>query len=314
MAPKPALPEIETPAAFDLLTRRDRWRGLLRLIAWGGAAAAAAAAVVLVSQTQIGAERLHLALTQTQPEQPQAVAALPPRAVVDEAATKRLAEAVRALTADRDRLNARLASLERNFNDMTGSIKTVLQASAAVQSVTEQPKELAKEAAKDQAKMPTTERPAALTPLPPTVSAPPVIEPSPPAAAIAPEPTPPAPPQASEQLPQENVPLPPVRVASAPAAEPSAEPPVLAKLEYGVDLGAAVSVEAIRGEWVKVKANYGPLLTGLRPLASPRQRDYRLLAGPFPTAAAAARLCAKFNAARVVCRTAKFTGEDVAQR
>ncbi len=100
--------------------------------------------------------------------------------------------------------------------------------------------------------------------------------------------------------------------ASAPAADPSAEVP--AKPEYGIDLGATVSVEAIRGEWAKVKANYGPLLTGLRPLASPRQRGYRLVIGPFPTAAAAARLCAKFNAACVACRTAKFTGEDVAQR
>lgn len=98
-------------------------------------------AVVLVSQTPTGAERLHLALAQTQPEQPQAIAALPPRVVVDEAATKRLADAVRALTADRDRLNARIVSLERNFDDMPGSIKTVLQANAAVQSVKEPAKE-----------------------------------------------------------------------------------------------------------------------------------------------------------------------------
>ncbi len=94
-----------------------------------------------MSQTPTGAERLHLALAQTQPEQPQAIAALPPRVVVDEAATKRLADAVRALTADRDRLNARIVSLERNFDDMPGSIKTVLQANAAVQSVKEPAKE-----------------------------------------------------------------------------------------------------------------------------------------------------------------------------
>ena len=39
---------------------------------------------------------------------------------------------VRTLTADRDRLNARLASLEHNLDDMTGSIKTVMRANAAV--------------------------------------------------------------------------------------------------------------------------------------------------------------------------------------
>jgi hypothetical protein len=298
MAPKPAPPDTEALATADPLTPRARWRGIWRMACWGGAAAAAVAAVTAASQTPTGAERLHLAFEQArEPDQPQAVAALPPRVVVDEAATKRLADAVRALAADRERLNARLASIERNFDDMTGSIKSVMRANAAVDSVKPPPD--------------TPPHPPALEPV---ASAPP----APPMTASVPAPAPP-PPQPSEQQPQENVPLPPVRVASAPSVEPSAEPVAPAKLEYGIDLGAAVSAEAIRGEWAKVKANYGPLLTGLRPVAAPRQRasgntDYRLLVGPFPTVAAAARMCARFNAARVVCRTAKFAGEDVAPK
>jgi hypothetical protein len=304
MAPKTA--PAETPAIVGPARRRRNLRAVWRVLCWGGSAAAALAAVVLVSQTEIGGERLQLAFAQaSEPRQPQAVAVLPPRVIVDEAETRRLADAVRALTADRDRLNARIASLKRNFDDMTGSVKAVMQANAAAQSVKE-PKE------------PMKEKVAAPVISAPVVSTAVVSPPAAPAPATAIAPAPPPPQTAEPQL-QEYVPLPPVRVASAPASEPAAEPPPPAKIEYGVDLGGAVTVEAIRGEWLAVKANFGLLLAGLRPIASPRPRhpsgtDYRLVIGPLPTAAAAARLCAKFNSARAACRTAKFTGEDLALR
>ncbi len=67
-----------------------------------------------------------------------------------------------------------------------------------------------------------------------------------------------------------------------------------------------------------VKANFGPLLGGLHPLAARDRRpgitNYRLLIGPLPTHAAAAQLCARFAAVRVTCRSAKFDGEEMAQR
>ena len=75
--------------------------------------------------------------------EPQAIAALPPRVVVDVEETRRLEDAVRKLAADRDRLKERIASLERNFDDMTGSIKTVMLANTAAQAVKEAPKEMA---------------------------------------------------------------------------------------------------------------------------------------------------------------------------
>jgi pyruvate/2-oxoglutarate dehydrogenase complex dihydrolipoamide acyltransferase (E2) component len=295
MAATPEKLDLPPPAAPLLI--QSRWRNFWRLCCWGSAAAAAITAVVMIGQTRNGAERLHLGLAQTQPEQPQAIAVLPPRVLVDEVATKRLADAVRALTADRDRLNARLAGLERNFDDMTGSIKSVMRANAAVESAKQAP----------------PAKPPALPALGPVASAPP---PAPPVTASAPEPAAPPPLQPTAQQPQENVPLPPVRVASAPNVEPGAEAPAPIP-QYGIDLGVAVSIEALRGEWARVKANYGPLLGGLRPVAAPRQRtsgvtDYRLVIGPFPTVAAASRMCAKLSAARVPCRAAKFAGEDVA--
>ena len=306
MAAKSPSPAAQTPVIVDPASRRGMMHAVWRPCCWGIGAAVAITLVVLAGQTETGSQQLQIAFAQAnEPEQPQAVAVVPPRVVVDEAASRRLADAVRTLTADRDRLNSRLASLERSFNDMTGSIKTVMQANAAAQSVK----------APKQAEPEKTLAPAISAP---TASTPAVVSPPLPQAASVPAATP-AEPLPAEQQAQEFVPLPPVRVASAAASDPANEPQAPAKIEYGIDLGSAVSVDAVRGEWLKAKANYGPLLTGLRPVASPRQRasggsDYRLVVGPFASATAAGRMCAKFNAARIACRTAKFTGEDLAPR
>jgi hypothetical protein len=287
---QPSEPGVTAPFA-----RRGKWRGFWRFTSWGAAAGIAVGAVLLLSQTEVGGERLQLALTQTREPEPQAVAPVPPRTLVDAEETRKLADAVRKLVADRDRLKERLASLERNFDDMTGSIKTVMQANAAAQSVKEPPKEKVASA------MP------APAPTPPPAPASPAVAPP------APSPVASAPPASAEEPRQtEIVPLPPVapfRVAAL--AEPT-------KTEYGVDLGTAATIDDARDDWARVKANFGPLLAGLRPLAAPRRRpggtDFRLVVGPFPTIAEAAQLCARFNSVRATCRTAKFTGEDLAQR
>jgi hypothetical protein len=114
----------------------------------------------------------------------------------------------------------------------------------------------------------------------------------------------------------EPVPLPPVRVAAAPASDPTAEPP--RKPELGIDIGGAPNMAVLSARWAAVKANFGPLLTGLHPLAAhnprPGATDVRLVVGPLPNAAAAAQLCTRFIAARVNCRSAKFDGETLALR
>ena len=65
-------------------------------------------------------------------------------------------------------------------------------------------------------------------------------------------------------------------------------------------------------------AAFGPLLTGLRPLAGHEPRlgitGFRLLVGPVANPPAAMQLCSRFTAARVTCRTAKFICEQFAQR
>jgi hypothetical protein len=227
------------PPILDLAEGRKRrrdMRALWRLSAWGCAAAVALAALAITTQTEGGSERLALALA---PGNPPVLAAdmadLKRRAVEKDAETKRLETQVQTLAADRDRLATRLASIERNLDDMTGSIKR--QAAAPALS------------------------PLAMAP----VTSPAV---SPPATTLAQPGTPTT----------EVVPMTPVRIASAPATEAPVEH---AKNEFGIDLGGASTLDVLNARWSAVKANFGPLLIGLHPLAAhdsrPGSTAYRLL-------------------------------------
>lgn len=302
MAIKIAAPEPDLPNIRKHLRPRAAWR----VFGWGGAATLALAAVAFTGQTEAGSKRLQLALAYVS-EPARVVAQIPPTST--EAETQRLATQLRDLAADRERLTARIAMLERNLADMTGSIKKQSEQLAAARAAATPP--------------PVPSAPA---------TTPAVVAVSPPPPPTLPALTPLAmpkvsettaawtattkPPQAAEPAP-DQVPLPPVRVAAAPASEPAAEP-LPAKLEYGIDLGAATSLEALRIHWAAVKANYGPLLVGLHPVATqhtktPAGATYRLVAGPLPDIAAATQLCARFPVTRTGCRAAKFTGVQLAE-
>ncbi len=103
-------------------------RALLRLRAWGCGATIAVAATIIVSQSEVGAQRLQDALAtinaemQPTPDYPTAVAVIP-RNLDAENATQQLSAATHVLTSDQDRLVSRTASPERNLGDITGSIK-----------------------------------------------------------------------------------------------------------------------------------------------------------------------------------------------
>ena len=85
--------------------------------------------------------------------------------------------------------------------------------------------------------------------------------------------------------------------------------------EFGLDLGGALTLDGVQQRWTTVKANFGPLLSNLHPLAAPERRQgktgYRLVVGPLPNSPAATGLCAHFNAAHTPCRA---EGEQIAQR
>jgi hypothetical protein len=305
--PEPDLPDIDTP-----LRTRPFWR----LFGWGSAATIALAAVAFTSQSEDGGKRLQLALANA--NEPGGTFAQIPRPVPEaEAETKRLAAQVRELAADRERLTARIATLERNLEDMTGSIKQQseqLAAARAANTPPPAPSAPATTPAVAAAAPPPAPALPALTPLAlPAASETAASWPATRTTPLAAEPA--TPPQAAQPA-TEPAPPPPVRVAAAPANEPVAAPPP--QPDYGIDLGSAGSLDALRIHWAALKANYGPLLVGLHPVAAPHPKHpagvtYRLVAGPLPNAAEAARFCASFPVTRTGCRPALFNGVQLAE-
>lgn len=301
MADENPTPEIVTPS--DISKRPTR-----PAILWASAALIAVSAAVLVGQTEKGAQRLQVALGYaSQPSRILAQLELP-RLTFDKGAsdkahgnaeTMRLAAAVRELSADRDRLKSRIASLEQTLDDTTGSIKKQVEEVAAAQS-----------AAKEQA-APVPSAPATAAVTMPSMTLPPsgpVLSPWP-----------------HQRVQEASVPTPlpapalqpPTHVASLPveSEKPASRPP--AKREFGADLGSAASMESLRTHWSAVKANYGPLLKGLQPRyfaheSKPGVIEYHLILGPFTTAAAANGLCGRLTATRIYCRTAMFEGDRLA--
>lgn len=281
--------EQEPPELGQLRDSSVLWRASL----WGGAATVALAAAILITQTDIGAQRLQMAFSSEQAHKPITQADFVPRSDADalKRQTMRLEAQLRDLAADREKLNARIATLEASLSDMTGSIKREL-AVAAAKPATPAPAVSA----------PLTAPPARLEPVAPQeakaeAKAEPKREPKP-ESAVAPSDHP----QAAPPL-GEAIPLPPMRIAAA------------ATGDLGVDLGGARSLEIMQARWAAVKANFGPLLSGLQPLVAHDQRPnvipYRLIVGPLPNAAAAAQVCARFAASKVTCRTTKFAGEPL---
>lgn len=79
---------------------------------------------------------------------------------------------------------------------------------------------------------------------------------------------------------------------------------------YGVDLGTADSVALVNAQWAAVKANFGPMLRGLRPTAVRDHQilsgGYRLVVGRLGSMKAAERLCSHFTSQQVSCQPVTF--------
>jgi hypothetical protein len=152
----------ETPPRKGETHRPFTIKGLRRLVLWGTTAAAALLLAVISSRSEVGAQRLAVALhggpTQT-------AAARPFDA---EAETRKLAEAVRGLAADNDQIKTRVAAVESDMDGVTGSVSKEIEAANAERR---------------EADGPTAAATAALTAtmIKPTVAPPPVVLAAPPA-------------------------------------------------------------------------------------------------------------------------------------
>lgn len=282
----------QTPLEPDLREPRRRSRefnALLWLGGWGGAAAIALTALAIASQTKTAGDRLRQVFAINEPA---AIAQMPPRVTQLESDVLLLTAQVRALTVERDRLAGRIALLESSIDDMTGAIKRQAAATAAALAAKTTP--------------PTPSAPATTAPSA-AANASPAASPTPPPIAA-------AAPKADTQT-TAAVPLPPTRVAAVSAND--AAPPATNQNEFGLDLGGAATLDGIRQRWITVKASFGPLLSGMYPLAAREHRagasGYRLVVGPLPNSPAATGLCAHFAAARTACKSVKFDGEQIAE-
>lgn len=282
----------QTPQEPDLRDRRRGHRDLNALFwlgGWGGAAAVALTALAITSQTETATERLRRIFAFNEPA---GIAQMPPRVAQLESDVQLIAAQVRALSVERERLLGRIALLESNIDDMTGTIKKQAAATAAALAAKTAP------------------------PAPPAIAAP-AASPSTPAKDIAATSTPsPAPAPKIEPSTTGAIPLPQARLAAALPTE-TETPAGQNQSEFGLDLGGATTIDGVRQRWISVKANFGPLLSGMHPLAAHERRPgggYRLVVGPLPNTAAATGLCAHFAAARTACRAVKFDGEQIAQR
>lgn len=241
--------------------RRFGLRDLFRCTLWACSAALAVFGAVFAASTEIGRERLWLAAAEIHEIlMPTGIKPIRP---LDAREGRRLADTVRSLTVDRERLLNRIASLEQTVEGITGSIARIEQASKAP-------------APQPEAALPPVQAPAQddIT---------------------------------SSINPPANVPMPP-------------QPPGGSRTEFGLDLGGAASVEALRTAWIAALRRHGPLLEGLSPVVQTRERprpappEFRLIAGPVPNAAAAARLCSAMTAAGAICAPAVFDGQRLAGR
>ena len=248
---------------------RKAWR----LGAWSGIAILSVAAALVAAYTETGAHRLASG---------DSALARGAQSSASESETRRLADAVRVLTADRDRLAIRLSALERNLDDVTGAISNRPGSAAS--------------------------DPAA-SPLPPSLA------PGPPAAA--PSSVVAAPTATMARAPQAAAASRPAALVPIPA-DAAATGSTATRTEFGIDLGTAATVDGLRNMWTSLKGTQAPLLEGLRPVvavrdgAKPGTLELRLVAGPLANAGVAAKLCAALADAGLICAPAVFDGQRLA--
>jgi hypothetical protein len=267
-------------AAKRPFDRQQFWR----MAMWGATAVCAFLLAVLASRSEAGAERLAYVIATLRGQ-----SAPPPFDA--EVETRKLANAVRGLSSENARLSSesgqlksRLLDVEHHVDDVAGSLTRQI------------------EAVKAEAEAPRPADTAPATGTPGVTNAAPS---RPPSGTPSPFPAPPplaAPPPTGAQAPP---PLKPTVPGSSSLGAPK---------QYGVDIGSAVSVEALRTRWAEIRAAHPQLFQGLTPAVIPQsgRSDLRLVLGPLPNSDAAARLCASLAPFRLNCLPTGFDGQHVA--
>jgi hypothetical protein len=259
-------------------------RALRRLAGWGMAATLALLIAVLAGFTGSGPQRVMAGAPPAHPAPEPAKPPLAARSAEVEAEAQRLADAVRNLAADRDRLAARLDTLERGLEDVTGSIKR--QAAAPAEHAS-----------------PAAAAPGATVPPAPAAEA-----------SLAPA----SGHGVQADAPGQPIVLTPPMPAPRPAAAKAETAPDTSKPDFGIDIGGAANFNGLRVLWVSAKENHAVLLEGLHPIVAVRENsrtkaaELRLVIGPISDIESAARICATLAAAHRYCQPVGFEGQRLA--
>lgn len=245
---------------------------LARLGVWISLATLAVIAVVSVARTESGIRRIATLLTPAEAARTSKAPQLANRPSDQEAEQRRLAEAVRALTADRDRLAARLTVLERNLDEVTGSIPP----SAGTSKLLQVP-------------VPSV----AASPLPPPAA-------------------PPAQPAQPAQTNQSRVAAGHLATGTGPADSVATRTEFGVDIGGNASIEGLRSLwSTLKSGQPALLDGLRPIIA-IRDGQKPGAIELRLIAGPLPNASIAARLCAALSAANQPCQPAVFDGQRLA--
>jgi hypothetical protein len=92
------------------------------------------------------------------------------------------------------------------------------------------------------------------------------------------------------------------------------------RTEFGLELGGANSLTALRALWTSMQKDHAAELRELRPIITVREHSnglgmqLRLVAGPIKDAADATKICAALNTRQRECQTVVFEGQRLAMR
>jgi hypothetical protein len=281
--------------------------GILRLTTWATAAAVAITVAALASMSPGGSQRVTTAVASWSGGDTRQRTQVAARTADIETDRRSLNEALRLLASDRDRLMTRVGSIERNLDDITGSIKS--------QNARPLPESTSMREAPNLETLPpitaeaaTAAKPSRPADLPDWLANVPEPWPSPSSGrelATGPASFPPGPASTPAQA---------VRVSALPVETARPGATVVSRTEFGVDIGSGSDMNEVRALWDAAKTQHGRLLGNLRPIVVKREDragnpDYRLVIGPLANAGSAAMLCAKLGAADVMCSTRQYQGE-----
>jgi hypothetical protein len=272
----------KTAATSIAAKRPSAEQSLWRHTTWGLAAIAALGVAVLSSRDDGAAQKAAglLAFFGAQPAPP------PAHQFDPEAAARQLAQGVRTLADDRDRLAARLNTLEIEIRDASGATKQQIEA-AKLEAI-----KIAKQA---------PPWPESAPPIPMTLADVAVM-----VKTVSPAPADPAdPPDAG------------TAAASATDAMP-AETTASVGQPYGVDLGAAATMKLLHHRWSSLRAAHPQLFEGVQPVVSLKQNprtgrtELHLVIGPYANAETAAQFCDFVVPFRLNCQPTMFDGSRLA--